>query len=30
MNKKSTAIVDKWGCYGYKKTRRGGFFYVAS
>ncbi|EKJ08170.1 hypothetical protein ECEC1864_4585, partial [Escherichia coli EC1864] len=23
MNKKSTAIVDKWGCYGYKKTRRG-------
>ncbi|ASQ54766.1 hypothetical protein CQA91_20040 [Shigella flexneri] len=30
LTKKSTAIVDKWGYYGYKKTRRGGFFYIAS
>lgn len=28
MNKKSIVIVDKWGYYGYKKIRRGGFFYV--
>jgi hypothetical protein len=30
MNKKSTDIVGKWGYDGYKKTRRGGFFYVTT
>jgi hypothetical protein len=30
MNRKDTDIVEKWGFSGYKKTRRGGFFYVTT